>query len=255
MAIVFYQKDATVYAVHYKTSENPLDVSKLEWLFSGAQKVKSDLLDGFYIGPRREMITPWSTNAVEITQNMGISGILRIEEFTKTENEKATFDPMLQAFYKKLDQKIFTIDKQPDPVVYIENIREYNKQEGLALNEDEVHYLESLAQKLGRSLTDSEVFGFSQVNSEHCRHKIFNGTFIIDGEEKESSLFKLIKKTSQENPNRIVSAYKDNCAFIEGPAVTQFAPHTHDKPDFFETSEIDTVISLKAETHNLPTTV
>lgn len=255
MAIVFYQKDATVYAVHYQTSENPLDVSKLEWLFSNAKKVNSSRLDGFFIGPRREMITPWSTNAVEITQNMGIDGILRIEEFTKTESEKTPFDPMLQAFYKGLDQHIFTIDKQPDPVIYIEDIREYNKQEGLALNEDEIAYLEGLAKKLGRSLTDSEVFGFSQVNSEHCRHKIFNGTFIIDGEEKESSLFKLIKKTSQENPNRIVSAYKDNCAFIEGPVTVQFAPRTHDKPDFFETREIGTVISLKAETHNFPTTV
>lgn len=255
MAIVFYQKDATVYAVHYQTSENPLDVNKLEWLFSGARKVQAEELDGTFIGPRREMITPWSTNAVEITQNMGIDGIVRIEEFIKTDNEKAGFDPMLQASYKKLDQQIFMIDKQPEPVVYIKDIQEYNKQEGLALNPDEIAYLEGLEKKLGRSLTDSEVFGFSQVNSEHCRHKIFNGTFVIDGEEKETSLFKLIKKTSQENPNRIVSAYKDNCAFIEGPKVVQFAPHTHDKPDYFETKDIDTVISLKAETHNFPTTV
>lgn len=255
MAIVFYQKDATVYAVHYQTSENPLDVNKLEWLFSGAHKVQAEELDGTFIGPRREMITPWSTNAVEITQNMGIDGIVRIEEFIKTDDEKAGFDPMLQASYKKLDQQIFMIDKQPEPVVYIKDIQEYNKQEGLALNPDEIAYLEGLEKKLGRSLTDSEVFGFSQVNSEHCRHKIFNGTFVIDGEEKETSLFKLIKKTSQENPNRIVSAYKDNCAFIEGPKVVQFAPHTHDKPDYFETKDIDTVISLKAETHNFPTTV
>ncbi len=255
MSIVFYQKDAVVYAVHYATSENPLDVSKLEWLFGGAKRVKEEALSGYFVGPRREMITPWSTNAVEITQNMGISGILRIEEFTRTENEKTPFDPMLKAFYKGLDQHTFTIDKKPDAVVYIENIREYNRQEGLALNEEEIAYLEGLAKKLGRALTDSEVFGFSQVNSEHCRHKIFNGTFIIDGEEKESTLFKLIKKTSQENPNRIVSAYKDNCAFIEGPQAMQFAPHTQDKPDFYETKEIDTVISLKAETHNFPTTV
>lgn len=255
MAVVFYQKDATVYAVHYQTSENPLDVNKLEWLFSGARKVQAEELDGTFIGPRREMITPWSTNAVEITQNMGIDGIVRIEEFIKTNDEKAGFDPMLQASYKKLDQQIFMIDKQPEPVVYIKDIQEYNKQEGLALNPDEIAYLEGLEKKLGRSLTDSEVFGFSQVNSEHCRHKIFNGTFVIDGEEKETSLFKLIKKTSQENPNRIVSAYKDNCAFIEGPKVVQFAPHTHDKPDYFETKDIDTVISLKAETHNFPTTV
>lgn len=255
MAIIFYQKDATVYAVHYRTSENSLDVSKLEWLFSGARKVQGDALKGYFVGPRREMITPWSTNAVEITQNMGIDGILRVEEFTQASCGNAPFDPMLQALYNGLDQHIFTIDKQPEPVVYIDDIRAYNQQEGLALNPDEVAYLEGLEKKLGRKLTDSEVFGFSQVNSEHCRHKIFNGTFVIDGEEKETSLFKLIKKTSQENPNRIVSAYKDNCAFIEGPQSVQFAPQTHDKPDFFEVKEIDTVISLKAETHNFPTTV
>ena len=236
-------------------SENSLDKNKLEWLFSGARRLPEAELDGYFVGPRREMITPWSTNAVEITQNMGIDGIVRIEEFVRTDDEHAPFDPMLQAFYKGLDQHIFTIDKQPDPVVYIENIRAYNEQEGLALSGDEIAYLEGLEQKLGRKLTDSEVFGFSQVNSEHCRHKIFNGTFVIDGEEKESSLFQLIKKTSRENPNRIVSAYKDNCAFIEGPQVEQFAPHTPDKPDFYEEREIGTVISLKAETHNFPTTV
>ncbi|MFW2376305.1 MAG: phosphoribosylformylglycinamidine synthase, partial [Cellulophaga baltica] len=102
---------------------------------------------------------------------------------------------------------------------------------------------------------DSEVFGFSQVNSEHCRHKIFNGTFVIDGKEKPSSLFKLIKKTSKENPGTIVSAYKDNVAFVSGPKVVQFAPKSADKPDFYEEKDFDSVISLKAETHNFPTTV
>lgn len=255
MTIVFYQKDTKVYAVQYRTSENPSDVSKLEWLFSGAGKIREDALKGYFIGPRREMITPWSTNAVEITQNMGISGILRIEEFTRTACETDSFDPMLQALYDRLDQCVFTVDRQPEPVVYIEDIAAYNIHEGLALSKDEVAYLEGLARKLGRRLTDSEIFGFSQVNSEHCRHKIFNGTFIIDGEKKESTLFGLIKRTSRENPNRIVSAYKDNCAFIEGPRIEQFAPGTHDRPDYFETREIDTVISLKAETHNFPTTV
>ncbi|MBP3419174.1 MAG: phosphoribosylformylglycinamidine synthase [Marinifilaceae bacterium] len=253
--IVFYQKESTVYAVHYKENENPLDTGKLEWLFSGAKRCESSALEGYFVGPRREMITPWSTNAVEITQNMGITGILRIEEFTAVDDQNAPYDPMLRSFYNGIDQSVYTIDKQPDPIVHIEDIRAYNVQEGLALNEDEMNYLEGLSKKLGRPLTDSEVFGFSQVNSEHCRHKIFNGTFVIDGEEKETSLFKLIKKTSQENPNRIVSAYKDNCAFIDGPKSVQFAPKTHDKPDYFETKDIDTVISLKAETHNFPTTV
>src|SRR5690606_6467385 len=101
----------------------------------------------------------------------------------------------------------------------------------------------------------SEVFGFSQVNSEHCRHKIFNGTFIIDGVEKQGSLFSLIKKTSRENPNEIVSAYRDNVAFIRGPVITQFAPKTPHQPDFYVKKPFRSVLSLKAETHNFPTTV
>jgi phosphoribosylformylglycinamidine synthase len=230
------------------------DTEKLVWLFGEAEKVEAQNIDGVFIGPRREMITPWSTNAVEITQNMGIDGILRIEEFFLA-GEAADFDPMLQAMYKGLNQETYTIEHDPEPIINIKNIADYNKVEGLALNEDEVGYLESLAEKLGRELTDSEVFGFSQVNSEHCRHKIFNGKFVIDGEEMPESLFRMIRNTSSENPNKIVSAYKDNVSFVEGPMMEQFAPHSHDKPDFFETKEIKSVISLKAETHNFPTTV
>ena len=88
----------------------------------------------------------------------------------------------------------------PATILPIEDIAAYNKQEGLSLNDEEVDYLNDLSKKIGRKLTDSEVFGFSQVNSEHCRHKIFNGTFVIDDEEMPSSLFKLIRKTSETNP-------------------------------------------------------
>ncbi|MGL4781749.1 MAG: phosphoribosylformylglycinamidine synthase, partial [Bacteroidales bacterium] len=231
------------------------EIQKLVWLFSEATPESSVNLEGWFVGPRKEMITPWSTNAVEITQNMGLSGILRIEEFFPVKDKTAEHDPMLQRMYEGLNQTIFTIEKQPEPIVYIDDIASYNQQEGLALSEDEISYLNEVSQRIGRKLTDSEVFGFSQVNSEHCRHKIFNGIFVIDGEEKESSLFKLIKKTSEFNPNRLVSAYKDNVAFNEGPVVEQFAPASADKPDFFEIKDIKTVISLKAETHNFPTTV
>jgi phosphoribosylformylglycinamidine synthase len=140
-------------------------------------------------------------------------------------------------------------------VLEIDNIATFNQSEGLALNDEEVSYLENLSKKIDRKLTDSEVFGFSQVNSEHCRHKIFNGKFTVDGKEMPSSLFKLIKKTSSENPNTIVSAYKDNVAFIEGPKVLQFAPKRADHPDYYENKSFKSVISLKAETHNFPTTV
>lgn len=137
----------------------------------------------------------------------------------------------------------------------ITDIAACNEQEGLALSQEEVEYLQSVAEALGRPLTDSEVFGFSQVNSEHCRHKIFNGTFVIDGKEQEETLFQLIKKTSQVNPNKIVSAYRDNCSFVEGPMAEQFAPEVQDQPGWFRVTDMETVLSLKAETHNFPTTV
>lgn len=245
----------TVFAVQSQNELSAEDISKLNWLFGNAHKIEKSALTDFFVGPRATMITPWSTNAVEITQNMGIQGITRIEEFFRTDEATAQFDPMLSQKYNGLDQDIYTINIKPEPVLEVTDIAAYNEQEGLALSPEEVDYLRNLSQKLGRKLTDSEVFGFSQVNSEHCRHKIFNGTFVIDGEEKPSSLFKLIKKTSQENPNDIVSAYKDNVAFIKGPRVEQFAPKSADKPDFYEIKEFDSVISIKAETHNFPTTV
>ena len=255
MVLFFKTPEQQIIAVDVMHELSAREVEKLSWLFGRAQLLAETCLDGWFVGPRKEMITPWSTNAVEITQNMGLEGISRIEEYFPVANGNAEHDPMLQRMYDGIDQKIFEIDKKPDPIVYIDDIVAYNAQEGLALSDEEVKYLNDLSKKLGRKLTDSEVFGFSQVNSEHCRHKIFNGVFIIDGEEKESSLFKLIKRTSEENPNKLVSAYKDNVAFNKGPVVEQFAPATQDKPDFFEIKDIDTVISLKAETHNFPTTV
>lgn len=259
--IQFFRTPAQhVYAVQSAGNLSNDDVQKLEWLFSEAKLLQSGTVEGNFVGPRREMITPWSTNAVEITQNMGISGIIRIEEFrllppTPSVQGGLEYDPMLERIYSNLNQDIFTINKQPEPILYIDDIAAYNNQEGLALSDDEIDYLNRVSEKVGRKLTDSEVFGFSQVNSEHCRHKIFNGQYIIDGEEKELTLFKLIRKTSEENPNKLVSAYKDNVAFNAGPKIEQFAPASGDKPDFFRTKEIDSVISLKAETHNFPTTV
>ena len=254
--VVFFKKGAaTVIAVESDHRFNDEEKEKLSWLFGGATPLVSTSVKGRFIGPRKEMVTPWSTNAVEITQNMGLQGITRIEEFLLTRDEEPRFDKMLQRLYDGLNSRVFTTSRQPEPIVYIDDIAEYNRSEGLALSPDEEQYLRDLSAKLGRPLTDSEVFGFSQVNSEHCRHKIFNGTFVIDGEEKPLSLFKLIKKTSQENPNSLVSAYKDNVAFVKGPRIEQFYPVNPDRPDMFDVKEIDTVISLKAETHNFPTTV
>ena len=255
--MILFFKSQTQKIIACQVAEMPEEtaLNSLKWLFGEAEYLAQESLNGYFVGPRKEMITPWSTNAVEICANMGVSGIKRIEEFLKVENERAVFDPMLQALYKNLDQSVFTIQKTPEPIIYIEDIAAYNAKEGLALSEDEIEYLNSVSEKMGRKLTDSEVFGFSQVNSEHCRHKIFNGEFVIDGQSMPHSLFQLIKKTSKTNPNTLVSAYKDNVAFIEGPEVEQFAPKRQDVPDYFDIKDIKTVISLKAETHNFPTTV
>ena len=237
---------------HALTAE---ETNELCWLYGEAQPEKEENLKGYFVGPRREMITPWSTNAVEITQNMAIKGVQRIEEYFPVDSEDAEHDPMLQRMYKGLDQDIFTVNIEPAPILHIENLEEYNEKEGLALSPEEIEYLHKVESQLNRKLTDSEVFGFAQINSEHCRHKIFGGTFIIDGEERESSLFQMIKKTTQENPNKILSAYKDNVAFSQGPVVEQFAPADHSTSDYFQIKDIESVISLKAETHNFPTTV
>jgi phosphoribosylformylglycinamidine synthase len=247
--------DSKVFAVQTTKELAKTTISKLTWLFANQPKIEETSIDAFFVGPRAAMCTPWSTNAVEITQNMGIKDIIRIEEFSNVSEDFSDFDPMISEKFSSLHQESFTIAIQPEAILSIDDIAAYNAQEGLSLSDEEVAYLESVATKIERKLTDSEVFGFSQVNSEHCRHKIFNGTFIIDGEEQPTSLFKMIKETSKQFPNDIVSAYKDNVAFIKGPKVAQFAPKTADKPDFYQTEDFESVISIKAETHNFPTTV
>ena len=254
--ILFFQPSPNrIFALESDTKPNPEDLQKLSWLFGGAKQIHEKTIKGFFIGPRKEMITPWSTNAVEITQNMGITGIHRIESFQRTDKTNTDFDSMLQLRYHNLDQLLFYIAHKPEAVVIIEDIAAYNEKESLALSDDELEYLNDISQKIGRKLTDSEVYGFAQVNSEHCRHKIFNGTFIIDGKKMPETLFALIKKTAKEQPDRLISAYKDNVAFVLGPQIEQFAPATQHQADFFEITPIESVISLKAETHNFPTTV
>jgi phosphoribosylformylglycinamidine synthase len=251
----FGNVNSKVFAVQTTKELSTKTISKLTWLFDNQPKIEQASLDSFFVGPRAAMITPWSTNAVEITQNMGVSDVIRIEEFKAVSKDFKDFDPMISEKFKGLNQESFTIDIEPEPILNIQDIAAYNTQEGLSLSDEEVEYLEGVAKKIRRPLTDSEVFGFSQVNSEHCRHKIFNGTFVIDGVEKPTSLFKLIKETSKQHPNDIVSAYKDNVAFIKGPKVEQFAPKRADIPDYYTTEDYESVISLKAETHNFPTTV
>ena len=255
MILFFKTPTESVIATEVDHQLSQEEVKELCWLYGDAALVDADRMDGYFVGPRREMVTPWSTNAVEITQNMNLKGITRIEEYFPVSSKEADHDPMLQRMYEGLDQRAFTVDHKPEPIKHVDNLEEYNEQEGLALSPEEIEYLHKIEKELGRPLTDSEIFGFAQINSEHCRHKIFGGVFIIDGKEMESSLFNMIKKTTKENPHKILSAYKDNVAFSEGPVIEQFAPEDQSTSDYFRVKDIESVISLKAETHNFPTTV
>ena len=255
MEATFFGNDALVYLV---LSEAPLEAGalvRLGWLLD-VPLLNDKTLAGSFVGPRKEMVTPWSTNATEIAENAGVRGVRRIEEFRRVpKGTLLSFDPMLEAAYNGLHGGSLVIDSPPAPDEAVVDIRGFNQTHGLALSDEEIRFLEQAANKLGRALSDTELYGFAQVNSEHCRHKIFNGEFVIDGQRKELSLFQLIKETSKVSPANLVSAYKDNVAFIKGPKVQRFAPEAADTVSYFGLRSIDSVISLKAETHNFPTTV
>ena len=241
-------------AVEYDGALSAGYVEKLEGLIGGKYLNLDDIQlrsGNPFVGPKTERITPFSTNAVEGARNIGLVGITRIEEYFERD-PNPEIDGMLQRLYPALSQTQFTVNKSPEDIREIDDLEKYNADEGLALSPDEIVYLNGLAEKLGRRLTDSEVFGFSQVNSEHCRHKIFNGKFIIDGIEQSETLFDMIKETTAKNPGRVVSAYVDNAAANEGPNIMQWAPNEN---RVFELIPIETVVTLKAETHNFPTTV
>ncbi|MDE6831312.1 MAG: phosphoribosylformylglycinamidine synthase, partial [Muribaculaceae bacterium] len=148
--VTFFKKGtSTIFAVETNHKFDDTEKERLSWLFGGAKPLAATSVKGTFIGPRKEMITPWSTNAVEITQNMGINGITRIEEFQLCKDENPVHDKMLQRVYSGLNSKVFSINKKPDEIVYIDDISEYNKKEGLALSAEEEEYLRGLAKKLG----------------------------------------------------------------------------------------------------------
>ncbi len=253
MNVEFYKAKDIVYFLETEEKINKKFRERISWLLE-ADYHNAQTLKGTFIGPRKEIITPWSTNAVEIMQNAGVTGIKRIERF-RSVGSKYKYDPMLEDVYRGLNKNSLEINMERIPVIHVKDIRKFNIESGLALSEDEIEYLENISKKQKRLFTDSEIFGFAQANSEHCRHKIFNGEYIIDGKKQKSSLFKLIKKTSNKNRNDIVSAYSDNCAFLKGYNIAEFSPQKADVPGWFRIKKINSVISLKAETHNFPTTV
>ena len=230
MILFFKTASGSIIATQTEQQLTSEETKELSWLYGNADLLEAQELTGWFVGPRREMVTPWSTNAVEITQNMNIRGITRIEEYFPVSSEDADHDTMLQRMYDGLDQNIFHIDIEPAPIQYVSDLEAYNEQEGLALSAEEIEYLHNIEKQNGRPLTNSEIFGFAQINA-------------------------MIKKTTAENPGKILSAYKDNVAFAQGPIVEQFAPKDQSTSDYFRVEDIESVISLKAETHNFPTTV
>jgi phosphoribosylformylglycinamidine synthase len=247
----------TFYVVISESECGKKDIEILTYLFQAKFLPEIDTLEGMYVGPRNEFVSPFSTNAVEIVKRAGLKGIIRIEQFRKSDDSIPSYDRMLEKIYSPLVSQNFFILEDKKIVRKINDISHFNEEEGLALSEDEISYLQSESKKLGRSFTDAEVYAFSQINSEHCRHKIFNGTFIIDGEKKEKSLFQMIKDTSRQAPDYLVSAYKDNVAFYKGPEIYRFKTRAKNKSGVYEFSieKEEVVLSIKAETHNFPTTV
>jgi phosphoribosylformylglycinamidine synthase len=254
--LIYFQSDQKhFYAVLLSKELSRQEFMRLQWLLNNAEEVHKQELRGSFIGPGKEMLSPWSTNAVEICRNMGVESVERIEKLRKNDSGDLQYDVMLESLYVNPGQDIFSVDRDPEPVRYIRNLTNYNEKEALALSPEEIDYLKKIRKAKKRDWSDCEIYGFAQANSEHCRHKIFNGLFIIDDEKKEESLFALIKKTSLVNRNYIVSAYTDNVALIQGPEIEQFSPRRQDTADFFDIRKIKTAISLKAETHNFPTSV
>ncbi len=157
MISFFGDPESKVFALETNDKLDDLSIDKLNWVLN-APFLKTQSIKNNFIGPKSTMISPWSTNAVEIINNMGIKSVMRIEEFIFFKKNDA-FDIMIQEKYKSLDQNIFKNYKTPDKQILIDDINEYNKSEGLALDQNEIDYLNDLSKKLNRKLTDSEVYG------------------------------------------------------------------------------------------------
>jgi len=233
-----------------RTSLSESEISLIEPLLI-AKKI--DHIDGKFVGPKATMISPFSTNALSIFEVAGLKTVTRVERFEKRE----VFDEMTEFLYEGLSSNSLNINnsKAPEKVFYVKDLEEFNKELGLALSSEEISFLQNAEITLSRKLTDVEVYAFAQINSEHCRHKIFNGEFVLDGIPQEKSLFSLIKDTAKANPKFLVSAYKDNVAFISGPKISEFHPDKPNIPSQYGFHTFDSAISIKAETHNFPTTV
>ena len=254
-----------VFLVSAEDSCNELDRCKR---ILGCEELAEEF--DFFVGPRRSTISPWSSKTEDIFKNVGIVGISRIERFYgfKISNLEpnsnldlsSVFDRMTQSIYstvEELAEFFFELDKRGLGEIDIisggkKALEDANTKYGFAISNDEIDYLLDFYNSINRNPTDAELMMFSQANSEHCRHKIFNTDWQVDGDEKEDSLFQLIKNTSKESPKNIISAYKDNAAIVEGVNTKRLSVNDDQTYELIQ-EKINSTI--KVETHNHPTAI
>lgn len=220
----------------------------------------------FFVTPRKGTISPWSSKATDIFRNCSLKGIKRVERGIRYQVSQPLSEKSYAALYDKMTEGVYTCLKDlfdiAEPRVGrtydvmtkgIDAIREANEEIGLAISEEEMAYLAKSFKAAGRNPTDTELVMFGQVNSEHCRHKIFGAEFIIDGKKKKDSLFGMIKNTHKKRPQNTLSAYKDNSSVIAGFKTDVFAIDPKTNEYSFKSDQLDQL--MKVETHNHPTAI
>lgn len=253
------------------------ELEKLEKLLTYGPTIKEHKPQGtlILVTPRPGTISPWSSKSTDIAHNCGLNKVKRLERgcayyivtsapLSPQQNsvvESLIHDRMMESVFSSLEmaQQLFSVS-QPAPVVEVDvlaggrnALERANTELGLALADDEIDYLVDSFKGLKRNPNDIELMMFAQANSEHCRHKIFNADWTIDGVKQDKSLFKMIKNTFETTPEHVLSAYKDNAAVMTGSKVGRFFPD----PDTREYGyhQEDAHILMKVETHNHPTAI
>ena len=266
--------------VHLVDSQGDLSKQQIEILeklltYGPARQAQTPSGTFFLITPRPGTISPWSSKATDIAHNCSLKNINRIERgcafYIETENTVSEDDFALIAsfLHDRMTESVFTNTEEAAVLFAHTEANTFtsvdvlgegkdalvnaNVSLGLALADDEIDYLFDSFTKLGRNPTDVELYMFAQANSEHCRHKIFNASWTIDGEDQEKSLFKMIKNTYELLPDHVYSAYKDNAAVMEGWQAGRFFPNPQSHQYEYHHENID--ILMKVETHNHPTAI
>ena len=220
----------------------------------------------FFVTPRKGTISPWSTKATDIFHNCDLKSIERVERGIRFKTSKplpeqcfsALYDKMTEGVYEDIADLFEAGEPKPGRIFDvlskgIEAVREANDELGLAISEPEMEYLAKSFAAAGRNPTDTELVMFGQVNSEHCRHKIFGAEFIIDGKRQKKSLFEMIKNTHAKRPKDTLSAYKDNSSVIAGFKTDVFSINPKTNSYAFKKDDLDQL--MKVETHNHPTAI